>query len=429
MNQTVFLSRHCYHPTKKNVQNFYLRFESKKPAGFAKKMTQDGNWEPVSYHDLPDWVKEDSKPQRRVRNTYKTVFYGDPYDYLVQYTVDQGTLTISYWRTPHTFKREKKPAKKIPRPPPRLLFGVLLLVVAAAGVIFLYLFLPSMSFPPPAISPPAITSEVPGVNSTSLPTQTPTSMPIPGPVTDYRQSPKTTTFSYFTDGTMKTMSYTTYGGLADFLSGTSHSYHYDPETGVIIELLENQDQNEFMRLFIDMIRQRSVTDDDQAKIAISLVQRIPSNGIRYSRTATEWYYPYETVHNNKGSAADKAILLAYILNELGFDTVLFEFPNHLAVGVKTSSSHAFSDTEYAFIETTRPTIITYEPDTISGGYTISQNPRIIHLSGGRKALDVSTEYGDAMRMKQLMEMGGNLNQSYRAELSRITDKYDLDYVP
>jgi hypothetical protein len=51
------------------------------------------------------------------------------------------------------------------------------------------------------------------------------------------------------------------------------------------------------------------------------------------------------------------------------------------------------------------------------------------LSGGRKALDVSTEYGDAMRMKQLMEMGGNLNQSYRAELSRITDKYDLDYVP
>jgi hypothetical protein len=26
MNQTVFLSRHCYHPTKRKVQIFYLRF-------------------------------------------------------------------------------------------------------------------------------------------------------------------------------------------------------------------------------------------------------------------------------------------------------------------------------------------------------------------------------------------------------------------
>jgi hypothetical protein len=33
-----------------------------------------------------------------------------------------------------------------------------------------------------------------------------------------------------------------------------------------------------------------------------------------------------------------------------------------------------------------------------------------------------------MRMKQLEEMGGSLNQSYRAELSKISDKYDLNYV-
>ena len=81
------------------------------------------------------------------------------------------------------------------------------------------------------------------------------------------------------------------------------------------------------------------------------------------------------------------------------------------------------------IETTRPTIITYEPDTGYGGFSLSQNPRIIHLSGGRKALDVSTEYGDAMRMKQLEEMGGNLNQSYRAELSKISEKYDWTMFP
>jgi hypothetical protein len=235
-------------------------------------------------------------------------------------------------------------------------------------------------------------------------------------------------FSYFIDGEPGFISFTTYGGLSGFFSNKSHSYHYDPDNGVIVELLENEVQNEFMRPFIEMIRQRSITGEDQAKIAISLVQRIPYNGNSYTRTATDWYYPYETLHNNEGSAADKSVLLAYILNELGYETVLFEFPAHMAVGIKSSSRYSFYDTGFAYIETTRPTIITYEPDSGSGGFSISQNPRVIHLSGGRKAIDLSTEYGDAKRMKQLEEMGGNLNQSYRAELAKISEKYDLDYV-
>jgi hypothetical protein len=391
-------------------------------------MTHADDWEPVKYRDLPNWVKEDSKPRRWVRNTYKTVFYGDPYDYMVQYTVDQGTLTISYWRTAHTFKRVKKPRKKIPRPSSRLLYVVLFFVVAAVGLVFLYQLLPSLGIISPVISPLAITSEVPNLSSTSQPTQSPTPLATTLPDADYRQSPKTTSFSYVIDGNRRSMSFTTFGGLSDYFSNKSHSYHYDPDNGVIVELLENDVQNEFMRPFIEMIQKQSTTGDDQAKIAISLVQRIPYNGNRYSRTATDWYYPYETVHNNKGSAADKSILLAYILNELGFETVLFEFSNHMAVGVKSSSKYSFYDTGYTFIETTRPTIITYEPDTSYGGFGISQNPRIIHLSGGRRALDVSTEYGDAMRMKQLEEMGGNLNQSYRTELAKISDKYDLNYV-
>ena len=391
-------------------------------------MTHADDWEPVKYRDLPNWVKEDSKPRRWVRNTYKTVFYGDPYDYMVQYRVDQGTLTLSYWRTAHTFKRVKKPQKKIPPPSSRLLYGVIIFVVAVVGLVFLYQVIPSLSIPSPAISPPSITSEVPDLSSPSFTTQSPTPLPTTLSDADYRQSPKTTSFSYVIDGNRRFMNFTTFGGLSDFFSSKSHSYHYDPDNGVIMDLLENEVQNENMRLFIDMIRKRSITSDDQAKIAISLVQRIPYNGNRYTRTATEWYYPYETVHNDKGSAADKSVLLAYILNELGFETVLFEFPSHMAVGVKASSKYSFYDTGYAYIETTRPTIITYEPDSGYGSFSISQNPRIIHLTGGRRVLDVTTEYGDARRMKQLEAMGGNLNQSYRAELSKISDKYDLNYV-
>jgi len=178
--------------------------------------------------------------------------------------------------------------------------------------------------------------------------------------------------------------------------------------------------------FVVMIRKRSTTSDDQAKIAISLVQRIPFNGNKYTRTATDWFYPYETVHNTRGSAADKSILLAYILNELGHESVLFEFSDHMAVGVKSPSGYSFYDTGYAFIETTQPTIITYEPDTLMAVSGYLQIPIVFIGAEEKGILDVSAEYSDALRMKQLEEMGGSLNQSYRAELVKISDKYDLN---
>ena len=267
---------------------------------------------------------------------------------------------------------------------------MIIFVAAAAVLLFLSQVLPSLSIPSPAISPPAVTSEVPVQSSPTPAPQNPTPLVTTLSEVDYLQSPKTTSFSYFIEGNRRSLSFTTFGGLSDFFSGKSHSFYYDPDNGVIMDLLENTVQNEFMLPFIDMIRKRSITGDDQAKIAISLVQRIPNNGNRYVRTQTDWYYPYEILHNNEGSAADKSILLAYILNELGYETVLFEFPGHMAVGVKSSSRYSFYDTGYAYIETTRPTIITYEPDAGYGGFSISQNPRVIHLIGGKKVLDVST---------------------------------------
>jgi len=133
------------------------------------------------------------------------------------------------------------------------------------------------------------------------------------------------------------------------------------------------------------------------------------------------------LYNNKVVCADKSLLLAYLLNEFGYETVLFEFSNHMAVGIKSSPSYDFYDTGYAFIETTRPTIITYIPDTYLSGFRVTSNPHIIHLKGGNKSLDVSTEYQDATRMKQLEAMGTVLDQSHYAEWLRISNNYDLQF--
>ena len=77
-------------------------------------MTHADDWEPVKYGDLPDWVKEDSKPRRWVRNTYKTVFYGDPYDYMVQYTVDQGISLFLTGEQPIHSNGKQNRQKKFP---------------------------------------------------------------------------------------------------------------------------------------------------------------------------------------------------------------------------------------------------------------------------------------------------------------------------
>jgi hypothetical protein len=99
----------------------------------------------------------------------------------------------------------------------------------------------------------------------------------------------------------------------------------------------------------------------------------------------------------------------------------------MAVGIKTSSAYDFYDTGYAFIETTRPTIPTYLPDTYYGGFTISPNPNIIHLNGGTRSIDFNKEYRDAVAMKQLESMGQVLDQMNYYEWQRISSYYDLQY--
>lgn len=276
------------------------------------------------------------------------------------------------------------------------------------------------------IIPPSTVTAAPEVSST--PPQAFRFTPIPTTQNlNFKQSPKTTSFSYLINGNRESISFTTYGGLADYFSKKSHSYYSDPDKEVIQPLLENDYQNDNLQPLIDAIRKKSNNPNDQAKIAISVVQHIPYNWNKFYGTSMDWYYPYETLHHNKGVCADKSLLLVYLLNKLGFDTVLFEFSNHMTVGVKSSPDYDFYDTGYAFIETTRPTIITYIPDTYYGGFTISPNPHIIHLNGGEQVLDVSTEYRDAIKMKQLEARGQVLDQSHYAEWLRISNYYDTQY--
>ena len=226
----------------------------------------------------------------------------------------------------------------------------------------------------------------------------------------FNESPKLQSYSYYLNG-RKSLAFTTYGGLADYLAKEDHSYYYDYEEEVIMELLENGYQDEYLETFLEEVRGLSKSPDIQAKIVISLVQHIPYNWGGLYTISSDFLYPYETLYRNRGVCCDKSILLAYLLDQLGYDVVLFEWEcQHMAVGIRCDEGFDFQNTGYAFIETTRPTIISYVSDDYIGGFRITSSPNVIRVSEGGKALDVSQEYNDAQELKKIEAMGTVLDQ-------------------
>lgn len=261
----------------------------------------------------------------------------------------------------------------------------------------------------------------------TIPTTVRTPVPTTvNPSASFKNSPLVHSYPYYYNGAQR-ISFTTYGGLADYFSKEDHSYRYDVEKEVFLELLENPYQDEYLAPLLNALKSTSSNPDSQAKVAISMVQHMPYSWSEYYGVNTDWYYPYETLHRNKGVCAAKSFLLAYLLSKLGYDTVLFKFSNHMAVGVRSNPAYDFYDTGYAFIETTRPMIITYIPNTYMDGSQLSSNPSIIHLKNGLKKLDVSVESADAAEYKKLLSMGKMLDQYHSQRLSLLTTKYDLQY--
>jgi hypothetical protein len=381
----------------------------------------DDDWEQIHYQELPDWMKEGLKTDRRITKSSTRIFSGKPFNYKVRYAVKGDIVSISYWRSVHKIKPSAQ--KKIPA----LIPVIILITLTAIGGAFYFNLVPIPSDIPFLTGPPlADTVAYFGNYSTPARTERPTPVPLTTPGPGYQTSEKTVQYTYFTDSSRKSISLTTYGGFADYLSGRRISSGSDKE--VLRERMDNTDQLHYLQPLVDAIKNRSPNPDDQARISISLVQHLPYNARRSFQQAPEWYYPYETVYNNKGTAADKSLLLAYLLKELEYDTVVFDFSSSVAVGVKCSPDYDYFNTGYAFIDVTRPTIITYVPDTDYGGGSISPNPRIMHVNEGKRTLDVSAEYRDASHLRKLERIGGALNQSESLGMLRISRMYDLGYT-
>jgi hypothetical protein len=247
----------------------------------------------------------------------------------------------------------------------------------------------------------------------------------------------TRVFSYTFNGTKGRLELPVYSELKVYLANISRKFACDGRCPTYSEmemmiLNESRERAELDRL-VSSIVEKASNKDDQARIAISLVQTIPYDTYAAVNNDIKGRYPYEVVYDNKGVCGEKSRLLAYVLKELGFGVALFSFEpeNHMAVGIKCQMEYSYRNTGYCFVETTTPSIITDSSGTygIRGGKLASM-PNVIVVGEGMSFDSVAEEYNDAneyVRIFGIAESNGSNvvdNLTYM-KYRGILDKYGI----
>lgn len=253
---------------------------------------------------------------------------------------------------------------------------------------------------------------------------------------DKRTNPKTVDYNYILHGHHGHIRYTVYGGLNDYLRGLPRKITYvkTPPTEIdfIKRDLNDENQKQFLDPFVDQIKAITSNQDDQARIAISLVQNLDYDWAGLRNGSIKGKYPYEVLYTGCGVCSEKSKLLAYLLRELGYGIVIFRYEsdNHDAIGLRCPLQYSYKGTGYCFVESTSPTIITDS----SRDYYLSRNGaelaklsdtfRTLKICDGNSFDSVSEEYNDSITYNSLT---GNkvLNQYKYDKWKNLVNKYGM----
>ncbi len=239
---------------------------------------------------------------------------------------------------------------------------------------------------------------------------------------------ETRIYKYLFTGTQKKLKTTVYLGMKKYLENLRSSCvncPFDEER--VIELTSQEEQTEALEKIIESIKESSISvfEDHYVRIAISMVQNIPSVKGENKR------YPYEVLYDNEGTDKEKALLTASLIKKLGYGVVIFDFEeeDHFAVGIKCPLQYSYGGSGYCFIEPAMNSIIT--DDTIEYDFgTLKSTPKIIKIPSGTKSFDsVDIEYNDKLewiRTNEILRTEGSFKYSEDQKIwQRLKDKYGL----
>jgi hypothetical protein len=239
-------------------------------------------------------------------------------------------------------------------------------------------------------------------------------------VDKYKVGPEGRTLHYMLDGKYWKVDLTVYRGLRDMLA-SQRRY-----ASLTEKVNEEHQANEITPL-AQSIASWTSNKDDQARIAISMVQNIPYDYVSLNSDSLKGRYPYEVLFDNTGVCGEKAPLLALLLKELGFGVVIFDFDDqpHQAVGIKCPTQYSYRGSGYCFVESTTPTIITDDQgDYVSIG-KLTSAATIIQISDGLSFDSVSKEYNDASSWNSIKSMGQTLDVYTYNRWVDLVNKYGI----
>jgi hypothetical protein len=120
---------------------------------------------------------------------------------------------------------------------------------------------------------------------------------------------------------------------------------------------DDEYMNSLANVFKETSERESMSDWEMIELATAFVQ-----GLDYVSddigTGYDEYpkFPLETLYDQGGDCEDSSILLASLLRELGYGTVLVMTEDHMGIGLKSSepANFTYMNMDFYYIETTAP---------------------------------------------------------------------------
>ena len=257
----------------------------------------------------------------------------------------------------------------------------------------------------------------------------------------FQVEPKNTTLNYILNGAQSNITYTVYGGMVDYLSELpaylkSNGNQIPSRTDFKLRNINQENQKFLLMPLVVEIQKRARNKDDQARIAISVVQNIPwglaNKTTVFRKTVLDYSrYPYEVLYDNEGVCGEKSELLAFLLQELGYETVIFynQEENHESIGIKCPMEESWHNSGYCFVETSGPAIITDTEINYVGALQLKSEPQILFISEGESLPEDLYEYKDAEKLIDIREtINGDkffFNPKKLVDFKRLEKKYGL----
>lgn len=287
---------------------------------------------------------------------------------------------------------------------------------------------------------PEETSYVVVETETTAPDSTPAKVTMPAVTTesptpsvaDLETGKTKQSYPYIIRSMSQFLYFDTYDGVNTYLQERypdrpSDFYNVSTLETYYREYVSDPVQKKYLDDFIDNIHDRSYLPQERARLAISLIQHIPY------KVTSRTYYPYEVLYYDQGKCEEKSILAAYVLTQMGYGTALLLYypEHHMALGLKCPKQYSVDQSGYCFVETTTPSIMTFNNGSYTGVGKLTSHPEIIRISEGDTFEQIDEEYTDARLLDTVMNSafvnttGIYLDTISYEQISYLNKKYGL----